>query len=398
MSESFLHSLTDDLSVLEQNGLYKHERQMTSAQSAQINIDGQDRPFLNLCSNNYLGLADNPALITSATKAMKTHGFGVASVRFICGTLDLHRTLEKRLATYLEKDDAILFASCFDANAGLFEALLGPQDAIISDSLNHASLIDGIRLSKAKRYRYANRDMVDLRCQLINAKAQGARRLLVVTDGVFSMGGTIAPLPEISYLSKEFDALVVVDDCHATGILGRAGKGTPWLYDQPANVDVLTGTFGKALGGALGGYICGPQPVIDMLRQRARPYLFSNSLPPAIVAASITALDMVEDANHIREKLSANTMLWRNGLQKIGFEILGDTHPIVPIMVGDAAKATDFQNTLYAKGIFVTAFSYPVVPKGQARIRTQMNARMTEEQIGFALQAFGQAGVGTGVC
>lgn len=398
MSELFLQSLRDDLLGLERDGLYKHERLITSAQSAHVAIEDQDKPFLNLCSNNYLGLANNPALIVSAKEAMKTHGFGVASVRFICGTQNLHRELEKRLATYLEKDDAILFAACFDANGGLFEALLGPQDAVISDSLNHASLIDGIRLSKAKRYRYANRDMVDLRCQLKDAKAKGARRLLVVTDGVFSMDGTIAPLPEISELAKLFDALVVVDDCHATGILGQAGKGTPWLCGQPENVDVLTGTFGKALGGALGGYISGPQPVINMLRQRARPYLFSNSLPPAIVAASITALDLVEGADHVRDKLSANTMLWRNGLQKIGFEIFGDTHPIVPVMIGDAVKATNFQNALYAKGIFVTAFSYPVVPKGQARIRTQMSAGITDEQIGFALQAFRQAGVETGVC
>ena len=397
MSKAFLQSITGDLSALQRDGLYKKERLITSAQSAEINIEGRDSVFLNLCSNNYLGLADDPALVASATQAMETHGVGVASVRFICGTQDMHRALEKRLAAFLEKDDAILFAACLDANGGLFEALLGPQDAVISDSLNHASLIDGIRLSKAKRYRFAHRDMADLRTQLIDARDRGARRLLVVTDGVFSMDGTIAPLHQIATLAVEFDALLVVDDCHATGIMGQSGKGTPWLNDTPAGVDVLTGTFGKALGGALGGYVSGPQPVIDMLRQRARPYLFSNSLPPPIVAAAFTALDIVQHADQTREKLIANTALWRAGLRDIGFDVLGDIHPIVPVIVGDAKKAAEFQDALYTKGIFVTAFSYPVVPQGQARVRTQMSAGITQEQIEFALQAFGQAGTETGL-
>ena len=346
--------------------------------------------MLNLCANNYLGLADDPRLIAAAKTAMDMHGYGMASVRFICGTQDLHRALEQRIASFLGKDDSILFAACFDANGGLFEPLLGSEDAVISDSLNHASIIDGIRLCKAQRYRYANNDMDDLEARLKEARAAGARFILIATDGVFSMDGTLANLAGVTALVQKYDALVMVDDCHATGFMGAGGRGTP--SHAGAKVDILTGTLGKALGGALGGYIAGPQPVIDLLRQRARPYLFSNALPPAVVAAGLAAVDIVEAADDLRSALFDNARYWRAGLQAAGFRLLAGEHPIIPVMLGDAALSQKMATALFDRGIYVAGFFFPVVPKGQARIRTQMNARLTRADLDLALAAFVDAG------
>jgi glycine C-acetyltransferase len=390
---SFLAHITATLAQIDADGLMKRERLITGAQGAHVQMAG--RQMLNLCANNYLGLADDPRLIAAAKQAMDNHGFGMASVRFICGTQDLHRTLETRLARYLGHDDTILFAACFDANGGLFEPLLGPEDAVISDALNHASIIDGIRLCKAKRYRYANSDMADLEAQLNAAKADGARFLLIATDGVFSMDGYYANLPEIRALADQYGALVMVDDCHATGFTGPKGAGTP--ARAGVTVDILTGTLGKALGGALGGYIAGPQPVIDLLRQRARPYLFSNALPPAVVGAALAALDIIEAADDLRAKLTDNATYWRAGLTAAGFTLLPGTHPIIPVMLGDAKLAQAMAADLNTRGVHVAPFFFPVVPKGQARIRTQMNAALTREDLDFALDAFTQAGRATGV-
>ncbi|MCZ0963331.1 glycine C-acetyltransferase, partial [Paracoccus benzoatiresistens] len=331
----FLHHIGETLASLEEAGLRKRERLITSPQSAHVSVDG--RPLLNLCANNYLGLADDTELIAAAHQALEQYGFGMASVRFICGTQDIHRKLEARIARFLGTDDSILFASCFDANGGLFEPLLGPEDAVVSDALNHASIIDGIRLCKARRYRYANSDMADFEAQLQAARADGARHVLIVTDGVFSMDGYLARLPEITALAERYGALTMVDDCHATGFMGPQGRGTPAHHG--VSVDILTGTLGKALGGALGGYVAGPQPVIDLLRQRARPYLFSNALPPSVVAASLVALDVVERADDLRERLFDNAHYWRAGLADAGFALLPGEHPIVPVMVGDAKVA-----------------------------------------------------------
>jgi glycine C-acetyltransferase len=390
---AFLSHLTATLRDIEADGLMKRERLITGAQGAHVRMAG--REMLNLCANNYLGLADDPRLIAAAKAAMDEHGFGMASVRFICGTQDLHRQLETRLAQYLGHDDSILFAACFDANGGLFEPLLGPEDAVISDALNHASIIDGIRLCKAKRYRYANSDMADLEAQLKQAKADGARFILIATDGVFSMDGYYAKLPEIRALADAYGALVMVDDCHATGFTGPKGAGTPARAGVP--VDILTGTLGKALGGALGGYIAGPQPVIDLLRQRARPYLFSNALPPAVVGAALIALDIVEQADDLRARLSENAQYWRTGLTAAGFTLLPGDHPIIPVMLGDAKLAQAMAADLNTRGVHVAPFFFPVVPKGQARIRTQMNAALTRQDLDFALDAFTQAGRATGV-
>ena len=326
---------------------------------------------------------------------MDSNGFGMASVRFICGTQDLHRDLEKRLAQFLGKDDSILFAACFDANGGLFEPLLGPEDAIISDALNHASIIDGIRLCKAKRYRYANSDMADLEKNLKAAKADGARFIMIATDGVFSMDGYLANLPEITKLAEKYDALIMVDDCHATGFMGPKGQGTPQHFG--VDVDILTGTLGKALGGSIGGYIAGPQSVIDLLRQRARPYLFSNSLPPAIVAAGIEAIRLVEEGDALRAQLFDNAAYWRAGLEGLGFELLTGEHPIIPVMLGEAHLAQDMAARLFDEGVYVSGFFFPVVPRGQARIRTQMNAALTKDDLDRALSAFEIAGKAVGV-
>ena len=385
---AFLNQLRSTLAVIETDGLTKRERLITSAQGTHVTVAG--RSLINLCANNYLGLADHPVLIAAATGAMHEQGFGMASVRFICGTQDLHRELEARLAGFLGMDDSILFAACFDANGGLFEPLFGAEDAVISDALNHASIIDGIRLCKAKRYRYATSDMADLEAQLVLARADGARHILIATDGVFSMDGTLADLPGVTALAEKYGALTMVDDCHATGFMGPKGAGMPAHFG--VSVDILTGTLGKALGGALGGYVAGPQPVIDMLRQRARPYLFSNALPPAVVAAGLAALDLVEEADDLRAQLHENTAYWRSGLADAGFSLLPGEHPIVPVMLGDARLAQSMAAELYDLGVYVAGFFFPVVPKGLARIRTQMNARLTTGDLDRALDAFRVAG------
>ena len=393
MSAQFLSHIKATLSEIDADGLLKVEREITSPQSTRINVAG--REAINLCANNYLGLANHPALIEAAETAMRDHGYGMASVRFICGTQDLHRQLETRLANFLEMGDAILFAACFDANGALFEPLLGPEDAVISDALNHASIIDGIRLCKAKRYRYANSDMDDLETQLKAARADGARHIMIATDGVFSMDGYLAKLPEIRALADKYDAILMVDDCHATGFMGPKGAGTPAHFNVSA--DILTGTLGKALGGALGGYIAGPKPVIDLLRQRARPYLFSNALPPSVVAAGIAALELVEKGDDLRARLFEHADYWRSGLTRAGFDLLEGEHPIVPVMLYDARKAQAMANRLFELGVFVSGFFFPVVPKGRARIRTQMNAALTRDDLNEALGAFEQAGRDTGV-
>ena len=390
---AFLDHLRATLSEIEADGLTKRERLITSAQGVHVTVAG--RSLINLCANNYLGLADHPVLIAAATGAMHEQGYGMASVRFICGTQDLHRELEARLAEFLGMDDAILFAACFDANGGLFEPLFGAEDAVISDALNHASIIDGIRLCKAKRYRYATSDMADLEAQLLLARAQGARHILIATDGVFSMDGTLANLPGVTALAAKYGALTMVDDCHATGFMGPKGAGMPAHYG--VSVDILTGTLGKALGGALGGYVAGPQPVIDLLRQRARPYLFSNALPPGVVAAGLAALDLVEAADDLRAQLFKNTAYWRSGLEDAGYDLLPGEHPIVPVMLGDARLAQKMAAELYDLGVYVAGFFFPVVPKGLARIRTQMNARLTTADLDRALDAFRKAGKRVGV-
>ena len=390
---AFLDHLRRTLAGIESEGLTKHERLITSAQGAHVQVAG--RNLINLCANNYLGLADHPVLIAAATAAMQEHGYGMASVRFICGTQDLHRALEARLADFLGMADSILFAACFDANGGLFEPLFGAEDAVISDALNHASIIDGIRLCKAKRFRYATSDMADLEVQLVQARAEGARHILIATDGVFSMDGTLANLPGVTALATKYGALTMVDDCHATGFMGPRGAGMPAHYG--VSVDILTGTLGKALGGALGGYVAGPQPVIDLLRQRARPYLFSNALPPAVVAAGLAALDLVEAADDLRAQLFDNAAYWRSGLADAGFSLLPGAHPIIPVMLGDARLAQNMAAELFDLGVYVAGFFFPVVPKGQARIRTQMNARLTRDDLDRALDAFRVAGKRVGV-
>jgi glycine C-acetyltransferase len=389
----FLEHIRAELAGIEAEGLMKRERLIEGAQGIRVRVAG--REMLNLCANNYLGLADDPRLLAAAKAAMDSHGYGMASVRFICGTEDLHRQLEKRIAGFLGTEDSLLFAACFDANGGLFEPLLGAEDAIVSDSLNHASIIDGIRLSKARRYRFRNNDMDDLEAQLKLARAEGARFILVATDGVFSMDGYFANLGEITRLAAEYGALTMVDDCHATGFIGPQGRGTPGRAG--VKVDILTGTLGKALGGALGGYIAGPQPVIDLLRQRARPYLFSNALPPAVVGAALAALDIVEAADDLRADLARNAAHWRAGLAAAGFRLLPGEHPIIPVMIGEAPLAQSFARELDRLGVMVSAFFYPVVPKGLARIRTQMNATATLADLDFALGAFAEAGRAVGV-
>tara|TARA_R100001143_G_scaffold57251_2_gene54421 strand:+ start:65437 stop:66696 length:1260 start_codon:yes stop_codon:yes gene_type:complete len=392
MTRSLIQHAQDTLSQIEADGLMKRERTITSAQSSEIDTldDGNAQHVINLCANNYLGLADDPRLIHAAKEALDSHGFGMASVRFICGTQDLHRQLESRLADFLKTEDAILFSSCFDANAGIFESLLGPEDAIISDALNHASIIDGVRLCKAQRYRYANNDMEELEARL--KESQDAALRLIVTDGVFSMDGIIADLPAICALAERYDATVMVDDSHAVGFMGPRGAGTPDHHGVEGRVQLLSGTFGKALGGASGGYIAGPAPIVALLRQRARPYLFSNALAPSICAATLAALDLLEGGEELRETLRQNAKHFRQGIMQAGFDLVPGDHPIIPVMTGDAVLATRLAAGLMAEGLYVTAFSYPVVPKGKARIRTQMSAAHTRQQLDHAINAFTKVG------
>ncbi|NNL19656.1 MAG: glycine C-acetyltransferase [Boseongicola sp.] len=388
----FDRHLDATLAAIDADGLMKRERAITSPQSTHITVGGDT--MLNLCANNYLGLADHPRLIGAAKSALDDHGFGMASVRFICGTQDLHQSLEARLSSFLGMEDAILFAACFDANGGVFEPLLGAEDAIISDALNHASIIDGIRLCKAQRFRYANNDMADLESKLQEAKAKGTRFTMIATDGVFSMDGTMANLTEIRRLADAYDALLMVDDCHATGFMGPKGAGTP--AHAGVKADILTGTLGKAMGGAIGGYIAASKRIVDLLRQRARPYLFSNALPPMVCAAGIEAIEMVENGDDLRARLFENTAYWRQLLESAGFTTLPGAHPIVPVMLGDARLAQDMAARLGELGVYVAGFFFPVVPKGQARIRTQMNAALTQEDLDRAAEAFQQAGRETG--
>ena len=391
MADSFYRDLARELESMKAEGLYKTERIITSPQNAEIAVDPGGR-VMNFCANNYLGLADHPDLIKAAKDGMDHYGFGMASVRFICGTQEAHTLLEQRLAAFLGMEDAILYSSCFDANGGLFETLLGESDAIISDALNHASIIDGVRLCKAKRYRYANNDMTELRRRLEEARTAGARHVMIATDGVFSMDGVIADLKSVCGLADEFDALVMVDDSHAVGFVGAHGRGTHEYCEVMGRVDIITGTLGKALGGASGGYTAARKEVVDMLRQRSRPYLFSNSLAPAIVTASLNVLDLLEQGDALRERLWANARLFREKMEAAGFTLAGAGHAIIPVMLGEAKLAQDFAAALLREGIYVTGFFYPVVPKGQARIRTQMSAAHSPEQINRAVAAFIKVG------
>jgi len=386
MSQQFITHLQQELESIEAQGLYKQERPLDSAQGASVHAQNWDNDLINLCANNYLGLANHPDMVAAAHQGLDSHGLGMASVRFICGTQDIHKTLEQKLAAYLKMDDAILFSSCFDANGGIFEVLLGAEDAVISDSLNHASIIDGIRLCKAQRLRYANSDMAELEARLVEAET--ARFRLIVTDGVFSMDGTYARLPAICDLAERHDALVMVDDSHAIGFIGERGAGTPELLGVEGRVHITSGTFGKALGGASGGYITGPQAVIDLLRQRARPYLFSNSLAPSIVAATLHALELLEQGASLRQTLAENTAYFRGRMRDAGFDIIPGEHPIAPVMTGDAVLAQQLASELMKHGVYVTAFSFPVVPRGQARVRTQLSAAHSREQLDKAIDAF----------
>jgi glycine C-acetyltransferase len=376
--------LADDLATLRAEGLFKGEAVISTPQSARIGVG--DQTLINFCANNYLGLADHPAMIAAAQQALDRWGFGMASVRFICGTAEIHKELERRIAHFLRTEDAILYSSCFDANGGLFETLLGPEDAVISDELNHASIIDGVRLCKAARMRYANRDMADLEAKL--RESQGARHRLIATDGVFSMDGYVAPLDAIVELAERYRALVMVDDSHAVGFIGPTGAGTPELFGVQDRVDIVTGTLGKALGGASGGYTAAHKEIVEMLRQRSRPYLFSNSLAPSIAAAGIATLDLLETSGELLQRLRENTAYFRSEMVGRHFEIPESDHPIVPIMIGDAVDAAAMADRLLAEGIYVRAFSYPVVPRGKARIRTQMSAAHTRDDLDQAITAF----------
>jgi len=396
VSSTFLAHLAKETEALKEQGLYKAERVITSQQSARITVQG-GREVLNFCANNYLGLANHPRLIEAAQAGASKYGFGLSSVRFICGTQDVHKELERRLSAFLGTEDTILYSSCFDANGGLFETLLGPEDAIVSDALNHASIIDGIRLAKAKRYRYENSDMTDLRAKLEEARRDGARFILVATDGVFSMDGYVAKLGAICDLAAEFDALTMVDDSHAVGFMGEHGRGTHEYCGVMGRVDILTGTLGKALGGASGGYTSGRKEIVEWLRQRSRPYLFSNTLAPMIAAASLEVLDMIEDGDALRQKLRDNSARFRAGMEKVGFTLLKGDHPIIPVMLGDARVAKEMADRLLEEGIYVIGFSFPVVPRGQARIRTQMSAAHEREHIDRAVEAFGKVGREMGV-
>ncbi len=377
--------ITHELDEIQTAGLHKSERVITTPQDAHVRV-GDSGPLLNLCANNYLGLAEHPDVLTAAHDALDRWGYGLASVRFICGTQGVHKELEAALSGFLGTEDTILYGSCFDANGGLFETLLGPEDAVISDALNHASIIDGIRLCKAQRLRYANNDMADLEARL--RESAGARTRLIATDGVFSMDGIIANLPAICDLAERYDALVMVDDSHAVGFLGKSGRGTHEFHDVLGRVDILTGTLGKALGGASGGYTSGRREIVDLLRQRSRPYLFSNSLAPPIAAASLKVLEMLSASTDLRDKLESNTRFFREGMSRLGYSLVPGEHPIVPVMLGDAVLAGKVAEAMLAHGVYVVGFSYPVVPQGKARIRTQISAAHSREDLTFAIEAF----------
>jgi glycine C-acetyltransferase len=394
-AQTFNDQLTTQTHDLLAQGLFKRERQMSGAQAATVTVGG--RQLLNFCANNYLGLANHPHLVAAAKQGLDEHGFGMASVRFICGTQDIHAELEARLSRFLGMEDTILYSSCFDANGGLFETLLDEQDAIVSDALNHASIIDGVRLSKARRYRYANNDMADLEAQLQQARQAGARHILIATDGVFSMDGVIARLDAICDLADRYEALVMVDDSHAVGFVGEQGRGTPEYCNVMGRVHILTGTLGKALGGASGGYTSASKAVVGWLRQRSRPYLFSNSLAPSIVQATLATLDLLENGHALRAQLWRNAARFRQGLEAAGFTLAGQGHAIIPVMLGDAKLAGDMAERLLAEGIYVVGFSFPVVPKGQARIRTQMSAAHTPAQIEQCIAAFVKVGRELGI-
>lgn len=389
MYARFQEHLASELAAIEHAGLTKHERLITTAQGAHVGV--REGEVLNLCANNYLGLAQHPQVNAAAAQGLQDWGYGMASVRFICGTQTLHKQLEEKISAFLGTEDTILYPSCFDANGGLFETILDAQDAVISDELNHASIIDGVRLCRAQRYRYRNNDMADLEAQLKAADAAGARFKLITTDGVFSMDGYIARLDEICDLAERYDALVHFDDCHATGFIGAGGKGTHELRGCMDRVDIITGTLGKALGGASGGYTAARQEIVNLLRQRSRPYLFSNTVAPPVVAGAIKAIELVSETPQLRDQLKHNTAVFREGLEKLGFDLLPGEHPIVPVMLHDAALAAKFAEAVLAHGVYVVAFSFPVVPQGKARIRTQMSAALTDDDIALALHAFARA-------
>lgn len=396
MKQAFYDRLAQQISDTKAQGLYKTERVIQSQQSADIQV-GDNQQVLNFCANNYLGLANNAELIDAAKEGLDSHGFGMASVRFICGTQDIHKALEEKISAFLGMQDTILYPSCFDANGGLFETILGPEDAIISDALNHASIIDGVRLCKAKRYRYANNDMQALSVQLEKAKNDGAQTIVIATDGVFSMDGVIADLAGICDLADQYGALVMVDDCHATGFVGENGRGSHEYCEVMGRVDIITGTLGKALGGASGGYTSGKKEVVEWLRQRSRPYLFSNSVAPPIVSASLKVFDMLADGHALRAQLKRNSAHFQSRMEQAGFTMSGKDHAIIPVMLGDAKLASEMADKMLQKGIYVVGFSFPVVPKGQARIRTQMSAAHSIEQIDRAVDAFIEVGKELGV-
>ena len=396
MTQAFIQHLQQQIGQVKEDGLYKKERVITSQQQADIAVEG-GKHVLNFCANNYLGLANHPDLIAAAKAGLDSHGFGMASVRFICGTQDIHKQLEGKISDYLGTEDTILYPSCFDANGGLFETLLTAEDAVISDALNHASIIDGVRLCKAKRYRYANNDMQALEKQLQQADADGARHKLIATDGVFSMDGVIADIKSICDLAEKYNAMVMVDDCHATGFVGDKGRGSHEYNDAMGRVDIITGTLGKALGGASGGYTSGKKEVVEWLRQRSRPYLFSNSVAPAIVSASLKVFEMLKNGDDLRARLAANSERFRSRMESAGFTLAGKDHAIIPVMLGDARLASEMADKMLKKGIYVIGFSYPVVPQGQARIRTQMSAAHSLEQVDRAVDAFIEVGKELGV-
>ena len=387
--KSALTAINAELDAIREAGTWREERIITTPQYSRIDTTAKPG-VVNFCANNYLGLSTHPELIKAAKESYDNWGFGLSSVRFICGTQQIHKMLEKKISGFVGMDDAILYSSCFDANGGLFETLLGKEDAVISDELNHASIIDGVRLCKAMRYRYKNNNMEDLRAQLVAAREAGAKKILIATDGVFSMDGYIANLQGICDLADEFDALVMVDDSHAVGFMGDHGRGTPEFCGVMDRVDIITGTFGKALGGASGGYTAARQPIVDLLRQRSRPYLFSNTVAPAICAASIRTIELLEESTALRDKVHANARYFRTEMEKLGFDLLPGEHPIVPVMLYDPKVAHEFAKRMLQKGVYVVAFCYPVVPKGKDRIRTQISAGHTKEDIDFAVKAFGE--------